>query len=218
VTISNKQLIFDEPYIGSNGLILHDTSRKVIPIRHITAKDAGMSALGGMFFSSAYLMVNHDEDEFTIAAVKKDSKEQKWIGIDTSKNCEGVVESGSKSVFQNSSSNVGLSGGVIAGIVVGSIAGVTILAGVILLLWRRKRRTARLMTPITPGAEHGATRDGFQELKKFGPTVSELYAHHQAREFAGHERDYALELDSSTRPTEVHGWEAGRDGMINELR
>ena len=70
VVIPNNQLIFDEPYIASNGLIKRNPDWKNIPIVRYTDLDQNMPRLGGMFLSSAYLMVDHDKDEFTISGVQ----------------------------------------------------------------------------------------------------------------------------------------------------
>jgi hypothetical protein len=69
VTIPNEQLLFDEPYIASDGRIKADPTLKNIPIvRYSDPKNYTVPRIGGMFFSNAYLMVNHDKGEFTIAS------------------------------------------------------------------------------------------------------------------------------------------------------
>jgi hypothetical protein len=167
-----------------------------------------MPALGGMFFSAAYLMVNHDKNEFTIAAVNENPANPQWVGIDTANNCESSLLQETTDYTQPSSpepsSSAGLSGGAIAGIVIGTIVGIAVIAGIIFLIWRRKKRTA-LATPKATLAE----LNGVPTTEKSRYNVSEMHAHHVA-EFSADQRGYARELDGTSKPAEVHGWEAGR--------
>jgi hypothetical protein len=88
--------MFDEPYITSDGRIKADPTLKNVPIvRYSDPKNYTVPRIGGMFLSSAYLMVNHDKGEFTIAPVRSEPATPALMGIDTANNCVGVVASSS---------------------------------------------------------------------------------------------------------------------------
>jgi hypothetical protein len=175
-----------------------------------------MPALGGMFFSAAYLMVNHDKSEFTIAAVNENPSTPQWVGIDTANNCESSLlqdtPDDTKPSSPEPSSSARLSSGAIVGIVIGAIAVMAAIAGVFFLIWRRKRRTG-LATPKTISAE----LSGEPTPEKSRYSVSEMHAHHVA-EFSADQRDYARELDGTSKPAEVHGWGAGREEITGQRR
>jgi hypothetical protein len=210
VTIPNNQILFDEHFIASSGLVQSKTDVRQIPIVRIRPGDDMMPRLGGMFFSSAYLMVNHDKGDFTIAPTPTKSTASKIIAFDTANNCIAPVEaalasgapnpsstgsgnSGSSGNPNSSSSNdsSSISGGAIAGIVIGALAGIALIASIAFILWRRNRRAG----------------DRAAELAGFGAAPAEKYAYRDASEMYaenGHElghgdadaaRGFAHELD-----------------------
>jgi hypothetical protein len=203
VTIPNKQLIFDEPYIASNGLIKRNPDWKDIPVVRYTDLSQNMPRLGGMFFSAAYLMVNHDRNEFSIAAAKETPDVQHLMGIDSANSCVAAVGGGAtttsdapKTSPDTPASSDGISGRAIAGIVVGVVAGIAIIASIAFLIWRHRR-------PVSRTAELEATHGGLLVAEKHGYSTSEMYAGQDIAEFGGHAREYAVELDGSSRPAEV---------------
>jgi hypothetical protein len=215
VIIPNKQLIFDEPFIASNGLIKRDPTWKNIPVVRYTDLDQNMPRLGGMFLSSAYLMVNHDKNEFTISAVQEKVASQKLMGIDTANACVSAVQGEVKTTSETpkSSSDAetsakGMSGGVIAGIAVGAVALIAFITGVVFLVWRRRRTAAA--APYK--SELDATHAGIPVAEKCGYNASEMYAEPEARELSGHARDYAVEIDGRSRLVEMQGYGTERDG------
>lgn len=92
VTIPNNQLLFDERYIATSGLIQTRSEAKQIPIVRIANGDGMMPRIGGMLFSSAVLVVNHDKREFTIAPAATKSAPAKIMAIDTANGCVGEVK------------------------------------------------------------------------------------------------------------------------------
>jgi hypothetical protein len=161
VTIPNNQILFDERFIATTGFVQSKTDVRQIPIVRIPSGTDFMPRLGGMFFSSAYLMVNHDKGDFTIAPTPTKSAAPKIMAFDTANDCiapvEAALASGAPSPSSSGSGNSGssgnsnssslndssaLSGGAIAGIVIGALAGIALIAGIAFILWRRKRLAA----------------------------------------------------------------------------
>jgi hypothetical protein len=180
-----------------------------------TDLNQNMPRLGGMFLSSAYLMVNHDKNEFTISAVQEKVASQKLMGIDTANACVSAVEGGVKTTSETpkSSSDAGtsakgISGGVIAGIAVGAVALIAFITGIVFLVWRR-RRTAAAAAPYK--SELDATHTGIPVAEKCGYNASEMYVEPETRELGGHARDYAVEMDGRSRPVEIQGYGTERD-------
>ncbi|KAF1840051.1 uncharacterized protein K460DRAFT_390262 [Cucurbitaria berberidis CBS 394.84] len=210
VTIRNEQLIFDEPYIASNGLISRNQDWKNIPIVQYTDTNQNMPRLGGMFLSSAYLMVNHDKNEFTISPVQEEPAVPKVVAISTASRCDTAVEGGTSAAAKGSS---GISGGVIAGIVVGVVAAIGIMAAIAFMVWRRKRVAPAPKSPVYEIADEGG-----MIAEKHGYSTSEMYAGQPVGEVSGESRAYAVELDGNSRPSEVpaHGVEG--ESWIDDRR
>jgi hypothetical protein len=194
VTIPNEQLLFDEPYIASDGRIKADPTLKNIPIvRYSDPKNYTVPRIGGMFFSNAYLMVNHDKGEFTIAPVQSKSATPSLMGIDTTNKCAGVVTPSS----DNAIASKALSSGAIAGIVLGTVAALAILASAVFLVWRRKQVSGKHPT-IDADTQPVHTTPLPNEIYGYG--ISELYAGKGVSELSGSTTDYAVELDTTGRP------------------
>lgn len=226
VSISNDQLIFDEPYIASNGLIKRNLDWKNIPIVRYGDTDQNMPRLGGIFLSSAYLMVNHDKDEFTISGIQEQPAAQKLVGIDSASNCIAPVDGGStalpttptSSSSPEDSSN-SLPGGAVAGIVVGIIALLTVFAGLAFFLRRRRMVPA----PAKNATELEATADGVPIIEKHGSSVAEMYAgqgfvntYPLELHVQGYTNTYPMELQAQSRPVEAEGVE--REYLMGEPR
>ncbi|KAF2826889.1 hypothetical protein CC86DRAFT_21950 [Ophiobolus disseminans] len=229
ITIPNKQLIFDEPYIAPNGLIMRNKDWKNIPIVRYTDLDQNMPRLGGMFLSSAYLMVNHDKDEFTISGVQETPAAQKLVGIDTTNSCIANVEGGTTAVPEpstpashSSSDSKALSGGAIAGIVVGILALIALIAGIAFLAWRRRKIPANVQYKAELAASHDGValveNDRARVVEKYGYSVSELYAGQRTGELPGHASEYVVELDGRSKPAEAPVYGAERDFLMTERR
>lgn len=219
VTIPNDRFMFDEVYTTNNGQIRRNPDWKNIPIVSYTDLDQNMPRVGGMFLSSAYLMVNHDKNEFTIAPVQEQAAAPKLIGIDTTNNCVASVEEGTTTTpgtpgtrtgANAGAESSGLSAGAIAGIVVGIVAGIAIFGGLAFLMWR-KRRSPKLAKPTELDAPYHV---GIPLAEKHGFSTVEMPAERYPGELGGAERDYAAELDGSSRPSEVPAYTSEREGLI----
>ncbi|VUC26954.1 unnamed protein product [Clonostachys rosea] len=99
-----------------------------------------LATLGGYFFTSAYLMVNHDAGTFTLwkANPTRTSKLVQVLGDDTFTGCDKNQES---SLTPRGEAQNPVSGGVIGGAVAGSVAGLAIIALVIFFIIRHQRRS-----------------------------------------------------------------------------
>ena len=122
------------------------------------------------------------------------------MGIDTANSCVAAVDGGATTVpdspgtsSQPLEGSNGLSGGAIAGIVIGIVAVLAFIVGIIFLARRRKRAAAK--APYRTELE--ATSDGVPIAEKHGHNVSEMYAGQ------GYERDQAVELDGRNKTSEV---------------
>ena len=104
--------------------------------------------------SSAYLMVNYDADEFTLwqvdtKATPGDIKAVSPTGQIVDRFCSNtsqvidVAPSGSSPPTPRTGSGSALSGGAIAGIVVGGVAAIAAIAAIAFIIFRRRRRAEK---------------------------------------------------------------------------
>lgn len=151
VNFTTQQLLLDDHYIGSNGFIQHNPFLKNVPL--VIEDPPLMPRLGGMFFSSAYLMVNHDKNEFTITSARTTRQQPAVVGIDTKNDCIALLNSTTvietpfppnttspvpeATVSATGSEASRLAAGTIVGITAGVIAGVSFVLGIALIVWRR---------------------------------------------------------------------------------
>ena len=161
-----------------------------------------MPRIGGMFFSSAYLMVNHDKNEFSIASAQTTPAEAAVAGIDTANDCVAyldgsILQTPSPDTTAGGSNQAKLSAGAIAGIVVGGVAGIALFAGIFFFLRRRKRAAA----PPEPLGD--APADRAYVFEKDHSNVPEAPANTAVCKMSANERDYAVELDGTACPTEL---------------
>jgi hypothetical protein len=185
--------MFDEPYIACDGRIKADPTLKNVPIvRYSDPKNYTVPRIGGMFFSSAYLMVNHDKGKFTIAAVQSKSATPELMGIDRANNCVGFVTPSSHSPIASRR----LSSGAIAGTVLSALAALVIFASAVLLVWHRKQVSG---TQASSDAEPQGVHTTTLADEKHGYNLSEAYAGKGVSRFSGSTTDHAVELDSTGR-------------------
>ncbi|KAK2787604.1 hypothetical protein FQN53_005054 [Emmonsiellopsis sp. PD_33] len=169
VRIPNDQLIVPEPTIdvetGKPAANVSATNLVINAIQEVNADD--LPQLGKQFLSSAYLLVNQDASEFTVWAANP-TRDQDLVGVDTrntvveefcAKNAplgsSGSSPSDSPESNGAPTSSKSLSGGAIAGIVIGAVAGIAILAaGLFLYISKRKKAgSATSSTQLSPKRE-----------------------------------------------------------------
>ncbi|KAF3051824.1 hypothetical protein E8E11_005667 [Didymella keratinophila] len=204
-------LINGMPYVDNNGLVQRNDSLTNVPIVVIYPNPAKreMPRLGSMFFSSAYLMVNHDRDEFTITAADRSSVEPAIVGIDTEGDCSaflngtrvletlsGPRDNASIPNSSERSSDTKLTTGAIAGIIVGVSMGLLLVA-VNFCFWRRRKSERQPEAPV--GALYLAEKDISEVIE--APVVE------PAQEAGINERHHVVELDGRDRLNEMpaHG-------------
>ncbi|KAH8722658.1 aspartic peptidase domain-containing protein [Phaeosphaeriaceae sp. PMI808] len=209
VTIPNNQLLFDEHFIERGGFVQTKTDVKQIPIVRIAPGDGMMPRIGGLFFSSAYLMVNHDKKEFTLTEAQPNPAPANIVAFDTKNNCVAPLGGNTTSKSpnapndesspgaDNTSPSSGLAGGIIAGIVVGVVGGIALIASFAFIIWRRKG-TAYQKT------RSELTGDSRIPIEKHGYDVAEMYV--EGNEL-GSGTHIAHELDGSGKPQEMQGSE-----------
>ena len=147
IDFTSSQLFFKgDPYLDSAGMVHRNSSVTNVPIVIMYAGDPNMPRLGGMFFNPAYLMVNHDKNEFSIAPAQTPPAQLDIVGIDTARDCvallNGTVLLSTSSTPEQDVSTPDsdrLTSGTITGISIGAVAGIVFIILVSFLFWRRRR-------------------------------------------------------------------------------
>lgn len=220
MTFTDEQLLVrkGDPYLDSQAVTQYNASRvglTVLSMRESASKDY-MARLGGMFFSSAYLAVNHDKSEFTIASVRNEATEETLVGVDTANDCVAylngtvpgkTVQSSSPRDPEDSGDSGGtasaLSTGAIVGIAVGALAVVVFLVVVAFFLWRRRSKRNGVVPQHTVLAEAPANSPYIFEKK--GEQIHEAPDQRAVFKMSDDERDHAVELDGNAQPSELPG-------------
>lgn len=209
VNFTDDQLLIrkGDPYFDMQGVTQFNTSQVGLTVISMIEDPTQMPRLGGMFFSSAYLMVNHDKNEFSIASAPKQSTEATIISLDTANDC-AAYSNGSAPGHTSQPSQPGagnlddsaLSTGAIAGIAIGAVAGFALLAVSAFVLWRRRGKGKGTYSPDilheVPAAEMYTDKKGRAE-------VHEAPGQGGVLKMSADERDYAIELDGTARPSEL---------------
>jgi hypothetical protein len=246
VTIPNKQLFFGEHYIASSGVIKTKSDVIQMPIVRIRPGDGMMPRLGGMFFSSAVLTVNHDKNQFTIAQAQTKSAPSELVAYDTKNDCVGPVKaaasttssddpkesngtnggsssnssgsnpngtSNNSDTSSSSSTKSALSGGAIAGIVIGTLAFLSLIGAAIFLIRRRRRRAVATSPSELAAFGPGSSSDG-PPTEKYA-YASEMYVDNQSTELysANGGNGFAHEMDGGGR---VHEVQAGEYAVVRD--
>ncbi|KAJ8114622.1 hypothetical protein OPT61_g3537 [Boeremia exigua] len=205
VSFTHEQLLFGEPYVDSTGLVQHNNSRTSVPIDILPLdNDAIMPKIGGLFFSSAYLMVDHDAREFTLSRVHSNinATTPKLVGIDSANNCQEAIEIDSTPDSTPDSKDKSITASQIAGIIVGSIAGLALLAAAAFIVWKRRHKNVRDSEPfLSPDS------DPQLFVGKFGQITRETELLDDTEVFEADSGGivHLLELENRQRAVEVIG-------------
>ncbi|KAI1308324.1 aspartic peptidase domain-containing protein [Xylaria venustula] len=202
IRIPNNQLVVPERYVdGSTGQLMSNYSRSNLVLNSLnTVNEQDLSQLGRVFLSSAYLMVNQDNEEFTLWTANPTALED-LVGVDSAgkeattfctnstssispvSTSSAPSDSGSPMEMENSKS---LSSGAIAGIVVAAVTSLAITIGA--LLWRRSRsKDADTVTRAISEYQPGHTVDSQDAYKweQQGGLPQELHGHGREVELSG---------------------------------
>jgi hypothetical protein len=136
------------------GQPFYNTSRRYFPIRQAPTED--LYVLGRTFLQEAYLIVDWERGNFTVSPYKHQSTGQGVIAIPPLGDDEA------------NRGPAGLRPGAIAGIVVGALSGLAVIAIVVRVLCRRRKAAA-----LQRVSDRDGTSSPFPEDKK-EPDLSEL--------------------------------------------
>lgn len=176
----NSQFLTPYVDIDRNGSRIFNTSEREFLI---TGAASNPTTLGRYFLTAAYLMVDHDENTFTLWQANPSSGTTlvPVTGAKSQANCQNETsgDSGSSSTTETAaegSSGTHLSGGAIAGIAVGAVAGALAVAGII-LRWHRSRKAL----PTQP-VQYSYDGQGADTDKPYQPMyqshgIHEMYTH-----------------------------------------
>ncbi|KAI9777516.1 MAG: hypothetical protein M1839_008810 [Geoglossum umbratile] len=180
IRIPNHQLVVPDLQVGSDGQIqiANDTTREILlnSLQGVNAND--MPLLGQPFLSSSYLLVNNDEQKFTLWKGQP-TLNQKLVGIVPSTTCTSVDHHASSTATSQPSKagkpSPKVTRGTIAGLVVG-LSGAIAFGTAAILLWRMRRAARRMVE--AEGTTHGTTSPHWGTAARglFGYSKHELQA------------------------------------------
>lgn len=225
-TLSNDLIILPREYVASEGAFETDSSAPgilMLPTFYENVNDVIL--VGRPFFQSAYIMVDLDSNTWTLwqANATTDTRlvsvggncaekppvnapQTTMVPQDTiatngtaSNATDAVIASESAQSAQNASQALGA--GAIAGIAVGAVFGVGLLAGILFLCWRKRSKSqARRSASDT---DIGLTKLGHQS-EQLTPIWHEKPGDDSAQELPS-SQNYSYELPVSERPCEIPG-------------
>ena len=144
IRIPNHQLVLPDYHIDSEGEPFVNGSDRIVLINSLQQINKNdMPILGQVFFSSAYLFVNHDMAQFTLWQ-SKPTTEKKLSAIGQS--CQNDISSSPLPTPsglpspQPTNRNRRINKGTMTGIVIGAITGVALCCGAMIKLRMQKRK------------------------------------------------------------------------------
>lgn len=175
VKIANHQLIVPERYINDKGDLAVNSSQPVLRINSLQNTTANvLPVLGRYFFTSAYVLLNRDANQFTLWQANPTSDEnlvpvnKKNEVVSGTQSCTIVPtpspqpdsggDQNGKQGAGNGSSASSLSSGAVAGIVVGGVAAAGIGLGVFWWCLVRRRRRSTEVEAEGPAVEEERER------------------------------------------------------------
>ncbi|RAO64781.1 uncharacterized protein BHQ10_000793 [Talaromyces amestolkiae] len=198
IRIPNDQLVVPDQYLDQNG-IWQDNSTGPDLLINVETGSYQLTSLNRYFFSAAYLAVNQDAGQFTLWKAHT-TPNQNLVGLDEKNQVASAFCSPTPSSIASSSTLApspqpnGLSGGSIAGIVVGVIGGVALVSGTGFLFLRYQKKNK-----IKKQQHTRQVADPSREDKSTTQTLTEGYNHPQHYEMpVGEPPNIAqFELDAS---------------------
>ncbi|KAF2152719.1 hypothetical protein K461DRAFT_294362 [Myriangium duriaei CBS 260.36] len=222
VRVPNHQLFLPDITYGSDGALNVNSSRQVVRINPmIGGYDSGTALLGRVFFTSAYLMANHDTGTYTIWQANA-TTDSRLVGLDeegndVSQNCTNpsntTIPAGTPYLPSGGgSSPVGknyIATGTIVGIAVGGAAGLALLCIAAFLLYRnyQKRSAFRSADQSAGSVDDVDTRRSLM-YAMHASSPGEMDGSGVRRELDGKERPREMLGNEFREPKELY---AGRD-------
>ncbi|KAF2120190.1 aspartic peptidase domain-containing protein [Lophiotrema nucula] len=164
IRIPNTELVVPDIHISSSGSLASNSSVRNLVINSMQSENKDdLPVLGRLFMSSAYLMVNQESDTFSIWQADTGAKTPELValGKDNAMGeevCDGAANTttagsmppsstGSATSLPQEKASKNLSGGAIAGIVIGLLAVALAVGVVVFLVLRRRRRDTEVAIP-----------------------------------------------------------------------
>ncbi|KAJ8111749.1 hypothetical protein OPT61_g5728 [Boeremia exigua] len=200
ITVPHEQILIEEPYIDEKGLLQRNSARTSVSIEIMPENANVLPQIGGLFFSSAYLMVNHDENQFSISRLQQNSLVLSLIGIDSANKCHGQANEATlpASLDNDNNQDQPLTTGKIAAIIIGVVVAFLLL--IVAAFWSRRRRRN--------SASHGSVAmvTGPQPIhlaEKHGKNICEMHEGGNIPEADSTTMQFAAELECHQHPVSI---------------
>lgn len=176
-----------------------ENSTHYFPLKR--AANSTQYTLGRAFLQEAYLIADYERRNFTVAPCK-------WVEnadsqIKTIFSVNSTVSDGSSSDGQ------GISGGDIAGIVVGVVGGIAVIAAIVWFLLRRKRdkkRIAELEAKTAAGVASGNASDSENGGTAYSDTAAKPFISHPIGGELGNDSEiHEMQAQYKAPPSEMGG-------------
>lgn len=208
VTIPNYQLIQPTWQADKDGNLFENTTYSTLMIYSLQqglAKE--VAALGRVFMSQTYMMVNPKLNRVTVWPLAHTSQQQ-LVAVDddgnpASSSCPTPAAGGSPGTAPSNSNgqntdnqSAGISGGAVAGAVIGALVLVALVAAAAFMLVRRRRAAARAGVGRVPVPQAPAEIMGYAKVDTY-PVQKVPVEMYQEQFTAG-------ELSGASRPAELN--------------
>ena len=234
-----NRINIDMPYnaFDLNATIpIYNESKRYFPIRQ--AANSSQYTLGRTFLQEAYIVVDWESSNFTVGAAIPQSSTTDVKGIlpasDGNTTVSGSGSQGGQPTSPSKGGSSGISGGAIAGIVIGVLAILAIAIGVFFFMRRRKQRQASAnhgdytAAPVEEDAHHARGVQEHYPPEKSGEKMEYPPPAHPVEPIYEVEADVPAELNAgnvsrgasanhTSRNTGAAGAAGASDGHDREL-
>ncbi|KAK5168355.1 uncharacterized protein LTR77_006925 [Saxophila tyrrhenica] len=169
IELTHSMLVTFEQDVGPSGAI--DTDFLTAEVLIFPFADASMSpVIGRQCFSAAQLFVDYEANTFISPAVQNAASDLVAVGKDCAVKNSGSSVGGGTGLEYNAtsekySSQAGLSGGTIAGIAIGAMAILALIAAAVFFTMKRRRRRSDLAKAMSSSVE------SYESMSELSPTA-----------------------------------------------